>query len=380
MSDTLVSDIGTHIESLRYPLPDIQRKTRAIHAATLRESRSIRAANFAGLSVEDVERLFRLYDSSFFGGLFQQLLSREGEAPLTFRVSKTMTSAGGKTTRVLKRGRSKGDPEAVLSYELAVSAPLLFQTFQADGRPIIVAGVECVDRLEALQRIVEHEMLHLLELLVWRHSSCARERFRRLAHNLFAHNASDHQLVTQREIAHREFGIKVGDRVAFEYQGARHLGTVNRVTKRVTVLVENPRGARHSDGKRYLKFYVPLPLLQRAEPAPPVAATIAASPIRLDSAGTAWIEGTATTVADVVRRKQASGLSPEALQGAMPHLTLAQIYAALAYYHAHPAALDAEIERQRRRTESPRAQEKEPPAREAGGARKRHRAGKQRRR
>jgi hypothetical protein len=258
-----VTDIEKQVEALRYAPNEVQKKVRAIYAATLHESRHIRTGNFDVIAAEDVERLYRRYDDTFFSGLFQRLLSREGEGPLTFRVSRTMTSAGGKTTRLRRRAGSPGGGQAVAAYDLAVSATLLFQTFRGEDRPIVVAGITCADRLEALQRIVEHEMIHLLELLVWRTSSCARERFQQLARNLFAHTHTHHELVTPREIAHEQ-GIKVGERVTFEYQGVRYTGRVNQITKRVTVLVEHPTGSLYSDGKRYLKFYVPLGALELA--------------------------------------------------------------------------------------------------------------------
>lgn len=257
--------VEQQVEALRYPPEEVGRKARAIYEATLRESRHIRAGNFGALGTEDVERLYHHYDEAFFQGLFQRLLRREGEGRLIFRVSSTMTSAGGKTKRWRPRGSSPGDDGAVAAYDLAVSAPLLFQTFREDSRPIRVAGIECADRLEALQRIVEHEMLHLLELLVWRTTSCAQERFQRLARNLFDHTEVHHQLVTQREIAHTRYGIRGGSRVTFEYGGLSYTGIVNQITKRVTVLVEHPEGAIYSDGKRYLKFYVPLERLRLAD-------------------------------------------------------------------------------------------------------------------
>jgi len=40
---------------------------------------------------------------------------------------------------------------------------------------------------------------------------------------------------------------------------------VNRITKRATVLVEDERGMRYSDGKRYAKFYVPVASLELVE-------------------------------------------------------------------------------------------------------------------
>ncbi len=88
--------------------------------------------------------------------------------------------------------------------------------------------------------------------------------------------------------------------------------------------------------------------------------TIVAPHIRLDAAGVAWIEGTATKVLEVVRNKQWDNCTPEQLQPEMPHLSLAQIYAALAYYHDHVEEIEAEIERRGRWVNEMRAQEKNP--------------------
>jgi hypothetical protein len=259
-----MTEIEKQLARLRYGPKVIRRKTRIIAEATLRESRHIRESNFRVIGHEDVERLFHLYDELFFNRLFQQLLSREGEGGLRFRVSSRMSSAGGKSYRMRRQVPAKDGAKTVFEYELAVSARLLFQTFGAEERDVTVAGLPCADRLEALQRIMEHEMIHLLELLVWRESSCSRERFQRLASHLFGHTAVRHELVTQREIAHRHFGVRIGDRVTFEFEGVPHTGVVQRITQRATVLVEDSRGELYSDGCRYRKYYVPLPLLAPA--------------------------------------------------------------------------------------------------------------------
>jgi uncharacterized protein (DUF433 family) len=58
------------------------------------------------------------------------------------------------------------------------------------------------------------------------------------------------------------------------------------------------------------------------------------------------IAGTKTKVTELVLDKIAYGWSPEELQYQHPHLTLGQIYSALAYYSDHQEELDREIERQ----------------------------------
>lgn len=58
------------------------------------------------------------------------------------------------------------------------------------------------------------------------------------------------------------------------------------------------------------------------------------------------ITGTKMKVIQLILDKIAYGWSPEELQYQHPHLTLGQIYSALAYYSDHQEELDQEIERQ----------------------------------
>src|ERR687886_307628 len=67
--------------------------------------------------------------------------------------------------------------------------------------------------------------------------------------------------------------------------------------------------------------------------------------IRIDENGVAWIDDTQVKVIEVVIDKIAHGSSPEEIHFQYPHLSLAQIHAALAYYYDNQPALDAEIER-----------------------------------
>jgi uncharacterized protein (DUF433 family) len=76
--------------------------------------------------------------------------------------------------------------------------------------------------------------------------------------------------------------------------------------------------------------------------------TVATAHIKIDKSGVAWIDNTQVKVVEVVVDKIAHGSSPEELHFQYPHLSLAQIHAALAYYYDNQTALDAEIERRRR--------------------------------
>lgn len=54
------------------------------------------------------------------------------------------------------------------------------------------------------------------------------------------------------------------------------------------------------------------------------------------------IAGSRVRVQDVVVWTEA-GQSPDEIVGSFPHLTLADVYAALAYYHDHGEAIDRQI-------------------------------------
>ena len=66
--------------------------------------------------------------------------------------------------------------------------------------------------------------------------------------------------------------------------------------------------------------------------------------IVLGEDGIPRIAGTGTKLIQLVLDKVAYGWSPEELQFQHPHLTLGQIYSALAYYSDHQAELDRQIE------------------------------------
>ena len=68
--------------------------------------------------------------------------------------------------------------------------------------------------------------------------------------------------------------------------------------------------------------------------------------IRRDERGVAWIAQTNTKVIEVAMDQVAYGWDAEEIHAAHPHLSLAQIHAALSHYHDHKAELDAEMRRQ----------------------------------
>ena len=255
----MAMDLQQRIRSKKFSPNEIIAGTREVYETILRESEHLGAGNFTTIHTDDLERLFDLNDEIFFDGGSRNLL---GDTPLYFRLSKRMTQAGGMASR--REVSDRSGKTVTTEYEIAVSATLLFHTFREGQSPIVMSGIECRNRLEALQRVVEHEMIHLIEMLIWTKSSCSAPRFQSIANRFFGHTDHRHQLMTPRTQAFTKYGIKAGDRVSFRMDGQHYAGFVSRITKRATVLVEDEGGEQYSDGNRYAKFYVPVRLLEPA--------------------------------------------------------------------------------------------------------------------
>lgn len=76
--------------------------------------------------------------------------------------------------------------------------------------------------------------------------------------------------------------------------------------------------------------------------------------IEVDERGIAKLIGSRAKVRQVVV-DYLSGMSPGQIHEAYPHLSLAQIHAALAYYYEHREAIDAEIAESQRFADEMRA-------------------------
>jgi hypothetical protein len=251
------------LADLRHSPDEVASKAARIYRSMLGRSQGLRTGNFEIIGVADLRLLFELYDAEFFSGLLTAMLQQDTGGKIGFRLSDRMTKAAGKTIRRRTRQRVVWRVVEQSEYEIAISTFLLFQTFAHIDRPVTVTGLVCRDRLEALQRIFEHELLHLAEFLAEGCSSCAAEPFQVLSRAIFGHEAAVHDLVTTHEIAAKAHAIRQGDLVSFDFDGATRVGRINRITKRASVLVEDPAGRLFSDGRRYETFYIPVHLLRK---------------------------------------------------------------------------------------------------------------------
>lgn len=80
-------------------------------------------------------------------------------------------------------------------------------------------------------------------------------------------------------------------------------------------------------------------------------ATTVTSHVKIDDRDVAWITGSNTKVIEVVQDKLAYGWGPEEIHREHPHLSLAQIHSAFAYYYENKEKLDAEINHRGREAE-----------------------------
>ncbi len=82
--------------------------------------------------------------------------------------------------------------------------------------------------------------------------------------------------------------------------------------------------------------------------------------IEIDARGVAWVAGANTKVKEIVLDKLAYGWSPEEMHFQHPHLSMAQIHAALAYYYENQDKLDDEIRRDLEEVDQLRSQSESP--------------------
>eukprot|EP00040_Diaphanoeca_grandis_P003852 m.26135 g.26135 ORF g.26135 m.26135 type:complete len:327 (+) comp15287_c1_seq1:115-1095(+) len=230
-------------------------------------------SNFQTLTSAHVKTAFYLVDEHHFGGSLSKALVKERRT-ISFTVSSRMTQ---------RAGQLKTYSRSPKCHELGIASSLMVAQDTKNGRSVTVNGLTCTTKLQVLLRVIEHEMIHLMQYM-----TCLQTPFASLGNNppgtkleshgkefqlcalgLFGHKAFQHDLVTVREIAAVKHNIMQGCKASFLHNGQRRVGKVNRVTKRATVLVRSDsdeRAARQfSDGYFYMKFFVPIDQLTKID-------------------------------------------------------------------------------------------------------------------
>jgi hypothetical protein len=224
---------------------EITANTGKMIPALLAHSNVMRDPNFSRIELDDLRRLVTLYDIFFF----QRYFTQHYKGKIFFRFSKRMTSTAGD----IRHDRDRG------TFQIGIAISMLFDNFTESRGEMIVNGLICSNRLEAMMRILEHEATHLIEYIVFGDSNCQAPRFKRIVKDMFGHTETKHCLMTSKKIARLEHNIVPGSPVTFSYQGRTIAGIVQRIGRRATV--------RGKDGDRYLKFYIPVDMLTPVKPA-----------------------------------------------------------------------------------------------------------------
>lgn len=230
---------------------DIACKREEISKRMLHESGNIASRNITTLGGADLELMLRLYDEIFLENWFRH----NYKGRLEFAVSSRMTKSAG-LTRCPKNITRLKPEEVLIEIKMGIDFFLNYGRVEGSGA---VCGIDTRDSLEALQLVFEHELCHVLEFINFGKSSCKGKRFKTLAGCLFGHTESCHKLPTHKQIAGSSLGIRIGDTVAFTFDGKQLKGILYRINKRATVMVQDRNGMLiDSRNIRYTKYYVPL--------------------------------------------------------------------------------------------------------------------------
>lgn len=228
----------------------------ALRAMMLKDPRGVPRPDFPPQRPDVLQFMAQLYDQAYFGGALSDALAQACDQPWGVAISPRMTRRSARTGRARRGGSRAG-------YLLTLSSLLFVDGLFPGPRGTRLFGRYCEDRLDLLQRVLEHHLLHVAEELAYGKTRCGQERFQRLAFGIFGHTEFDEGLPSFADNAEEAFGLRVGDRVSFELEELPYEGVLERIGKRATVQVEHEEGEEHPDGKRYLKARVPLRLLRR---------------------------------------------------------------------------------------------------------------------
>lgn len=89
--------------------------------------------------------------------------------------------------------------------------------------------------------------------------------------------------------------------------------------------------------------------------------TVIEGHITVDDRGVARIQGTRIKVMHLIMNKMAYHWTPEQMQENYPHLSLAQVHAAMLYYYEHQPELDQQIKEDLKAADEAQAQAGESP-------------------
>jgi hypothetical protein len=130
--------------------------------------------------------LFHLYDKYFFHHFFDN-----HNIQTTFRFSNKMTSSAGCVSYV--RYADMLDYYSKNPLKFKFSAYYIFRNFSYKGSTEVVNGITAFSRLEVLMYVMEHEIMHVIDRILYGKSG-HNYRFKKLCYNCFRHTEIFHSI------------------------------------------------------------------------------------------------------------------------------------------------------------------------------------------
>ena len=193
---------------------------------------------FTHIRIKDFNFLFSLYDKYYFSENLTKYLK------MSLDFSRRLTKSAGMVKFNLRTN----------SVKIIFSIPLIFGAYLKDTQGYIVNGIFCKNPSEALMRVMEHELTHIVEFILHGNSKCSNPRFIKYSYQLFGHTENKHkighEIKLETETNIQKF--KKGDIVNFVFKETVYNGKITRISKRATVIVGSDK-----------KFYVPLSMLYK---------------------------------------------------------------------------------------------------------------------
>ena len=241
---------------IKYDDATIKTKRKEVREGLWRESENINSATIDCISPLDLRLLYLHYDKIFLKNWFRDNF----KGHVLYELSRRMTKSAGKTKCPKNIAQMEAEDIRII---IAIGVDFFFKYDQLAGSKN-VCGIETHNSLEALQIVFEHELVHVLEFLLFHTSSCNKQRFKDTAKNLFGHTHSHHHIPTNQTVAREKYGINIGDKVQFVFEDQLLTGLIVNITKRATVMVKSLDGVYvDKNGTKYMKYYVPLERLAK---------------------------------------------------------------------------------------------------------------------
>jgi hypothetical protein len=195
------------------------------------------------LTVNDVEKIFKIIDDVFFNKQIEKIVRSKG-VELKFDINSKFTSIAG----YCKQINSK-------KYILSFSAPIIKKLFSKDEKRYELGGLQCSSKIECMYHVICHELIHLIVFMECPEMMTSKRGhngiFKKMIKNIFGHTTCHHMLHedidtregrTTRAFEAVKTNFKVGDTLATKAGKRTFRGQIMSIgSKRVKILTSDKK-------------------------------------------------------------------------------------------------------------------------------------------